>query len=75
MSGKKSSYIRQKLLHKGFKVASQFIYAQLFYIQNRKMCLSKKILFHFWGVFLPCLEQFLSEKFDILNNTKKLKKI
>ena len=30
---------------------------QFFYIQNRKMCLSKKILYQDLVIFLPCLGQ------------------
>ena len=32
---------------------------QFFYIQNRKMCLSKTILYQYFVVFLSCLGQFL----------------
>ena len=32
---------------------------QFFHIPNRAMCLSKKILYQYFVVFLPCLRQFL----------------
>ena len=38
---------------------------QLFYIQNRKNCLSKKILYQYFAVFLPCLPQLLFWKYFI----------
>ena len=32
---------------------------QFFYIQNRKMCLSKTILYQYFVAFLSCLGQLL----------------
>ena len=32
-----------------------------FYIQNRKMCLSKKILYQYFVVFCPAWDSFFSE--------------
>ena len=32
---------------------------QVFYIQNRKMCLSKMIIYQYSAAFLPCLGQLL----------------
>ena len=34
---------------------------QFFYIQNRKMCLSKKILYQYFVVFCPADDRFSSE--------------
>ena len=34
---------------------------QFFYIQNRNMCLSKKILYQHFHVFWPALNSFYSE--------------
>ena len=40
---------------------------QFFYTQNRKMCLSEKILYQSFVVFLPCLGQLLLSKRFICN--------
>ena len=37
-------------------------FKQLFYIQNRKMCFSKKILYQHFATFLPARNSFISEK-------------
>ena len=34
---------------------------QFFYIQNRKMCLSKKILYQYFVVFCPAIDSFSFE--------------
>ena len=38
------------------------LFVQFFYIQNRKVCLSKKILYHYFvGFFCPAWDSFPSE--------------
>ena len=47
---------------------------EFFYIQNRKMCFSKKFLNQYFVVFCPAWDSFSSEK-TLWQSTKNLKKI
>ena len=53
------------------------LFMQFFYIQNRNMCLSKKILYHYFVDFFALLgTTFPLETFNMsLHNMKNLKKI
>ena len=44
--------------HFNRQITRQFTYL-LFYIQNHKICLNKKILYQYFVAFLPCLRQYL----------------
>ena len=74
MSGKKLSYAQRKLLQNGhsslpeikkniffMKLLIDYLLVQFFYIQNRNICLSKKISYQYFLIFRPAWDSLPSE--------------